>query len=714
MSLFKKEIKEDDSSSNNIKDLTENPQVNLVKLPILKHFCMTIGNLPTTYFESMTYLEMVMWLCNYLEKTVIPTINNNAEAVTELQELYKELNNYVTNYFNNLDVQDEIDNKLDEMVQNGTLEMILNNYTNLIKCYNTYTEMIEDISKLETLTTNFKCKTLGYHEINDGGSAYYYISNDDSINGYKTKLSNDIYVILLINDIINVKCFGAYGDSENDDTISIQNAINYIDTLTTTYQQIVPSNPSWLRYHASSPTLYFPYGKYLVNETLNFQNSRFYNIEGNNSFINSTSSLDVFKFSGIGGTRTNIKNLVFNNNYNSIHFDSDNIDSSMVNIENCKFLGNRNIAINYTNRSSMLSIKNCLFSWCYKILVNNMCDNVHFENCWFAEYESNENNYTSFIFLWGENKFTNCLFIPNGGYDPNINQNNFNNLAWIQAGDNQNPQVNNPSVILDKCRVSSERNSKTLINWKVIPNSITNVSDTSIKILNCYHLSASIGDAIIKLWHLPQQLIIENSDLRIEDNTFISLDESLDIETEINTYVTSPNRLQYTYDYSILNNKTQSINAYKKIPPKLMGLFRNIDKDIEYTITSTSPSISIPLGMQSLGNTNSFHRMFLVKAYFNPINTTTGLSSITGILMFNAVNAQVSGSASIRVDFQKIAQSSGGSQLTSEKEINIIPTFQNGENHITMTGMENININLTLENSTFDNVNSNYITMKEI
>lgn len=93
-----------------------------------KHLIMTIGNLPSSYVESLSYYECLLWLCNYLENTVIPAVNTNGEAVTELQGLYIELKNYVDTYFNNLDVQNEINNKLDEMSKDGTL-------TNLIKKY---------------------------------------------------------------------------------------------------------------------------------------------------------------------------------------------------------------------------------------------------------------------------------------------------------------------------------------------------------------------------------------------------------------------------------------------------------------------------------------------------------------------------------------------------------------------------------------------------
>ena len=92
----------------------------------LKKICMTIGELPTSYLETMTYYEMIVWFTNYLRDTIIPVVNNNGEAVTELQNLFGELQTCVNNYFDNLDVQEEINNKLDAMVKDGTLELLIN------------------------------------------------------------------------------------------------------------------------------------------------------------------------------------------------------------------------------------------------------------------------------------------------------------------------------------------------------------------------------------------------------------------------------------------------------------------------------------------------------------------------------------------------------------------------------------------------------------
>lgn len=105
-----------------------NDLIHINTLPPFKRMCMTIGELPTSYLDSMTYYETLVWLCNYVEATVMPAINNNGAAIEELQTKYIELKNYVDNYFSNLDVQKEINNKLDEMAVSGELTALISNY----------------------------------------------------------------------------------------------------------------------------------------------------------------------------------------------------------------------------------------------------------------------------------------------------------------------------------------------------------------------------------------------------------------------------------------------------------------------------------------------------------------------------------------------------------------------------------------------------------
>ena len=86
---------------------------------------MTIGTLPSSFHASMSYYESMVWLYEYLKNQVIPTVNNNAEATQELQAKYIELKTYIDEYFENLDVQEEINQKLDEMALGGSLTNLI-------------------------------------------------------------------------------------------------------------------------------------------------------------------------------------------------------------------------------------------------------------------------------------------------------------------------------------------------------------------------------------------------------------------------------------------------------------------------------------------------------------------------------------------------------------------------------------------------------------
>lgn len=134
---------------------------------------MTIGQIPTSYLISMTYEEQLLWFCNYLEKTVIPAIDNNAEAVEEIQEVVTELHDYIDNYFDNLDVQEEINNKLDAMAEGGQLADIIAQYLGLAGVLAYDTKAI--LKSASNIANGSICKTLGETTYNDGKGAFYKI-----------------------------------------------------------------------------------------------------------------------------------------------------------------------------------------------------------------------------------------------------------------------------------------------------------------------------------------------------------------------------------------------------------------------------------------------------------------------------------------------------------------------------------------------------------
>lgn len=95
---------------------------NYKDLQPFRYWCQKV--LPLVYDDSLSYYELLCKVVDYLNKTMedVDTLHGD---VTNLHKAYIELQGYVNNYFNNLDVQNEINNKLDSMAADGTLLTII-------------------------------------------------------------------------------------------------------------------------------------------------------------------------------------------------------------------------------------------------------------------------------------------------------------------------------------------------------------------------------------------------------------------------------------------------------------------------------------------------------------------------------------------------------------------------------------------------------------
>lgn len=94
-------------------------------VPPFVQFCC--ASVPMVFDDSLSYYEALCAMWKYLDETR-QVVNNNATITEEQLVAYNALHDYVEHYFDNLDVQTEINNKLDQMAEDGSL-------TNLIKAY---------------------------------------------------------------------------------------------------------------------------------------------------------------------------------------------------------------------------------------------------------------------------------------------------------------------------------------------------------------------------------------------------------------------------------------------------------------------------------------------------------------------------------------------------------------------------------------------------
>lgn len=222
--------------------MNDNPQ----KMPPVPPFVRFVASaVPMVFDNSLSYYEALCALWKYIQG-MTDVINNNATLEEDFIEKVNELEEYVNHYFDNLDVQEEINNKLDAMAEAGTLQEIITEYiqANTAWCF----DSVADMKTATNFVSGSYARTLGFHALNDGGAALYKVrtvTNDDVVDEARIiALDDDTLIAELIpTQPLNVKQMGVTGDGTTDDTSAIQHVID------------------------TSPrsTIYFPVGTYLVS-----------------------------------------------------------------------------------------------------------------------------------------------------------------------------------------------------------------------------------------------------------------------------------------------------------------------------------------------------------------------------------------------------------------------------------------------------------------
>ena len=185
-------------------------------------------------FDALTEWQLFCKLGKEINK-IINSENTLGTQMENVTNAFIELQNYVNNYLDNLDVQEEINNKLNEMVEDGTLSEIISIYlnSNAIRGF----DNIEDMKDAQNVTVGTFVKTFGKNILNDGYGAFYVIrelkntdviDNDNivAINNFPTLVAEKIIdnnlkdieekIYSKIEDFV----LYAFFDDSNDDVIN--------------------------------------------------------------------------------------------------------------------------------------------------------------------------------------------------------------------------------------------------------------------------------------------------------------------------------------------------------------------------------------------------------------------------------------------------------------------------------------------------------------
>lgn len=344
-------------------------------------FCQK--TIPLAFDESMSFMEAIYALKAYLENEIIPTVNSNAQAVQQLTELVNQLEEYVKHYFDNLDVQEEINNKLDEMAEDGTLLEIVGQYLNSTAVWGFDT--VADMAASTNLVDGSFARTLGHTTINDHKGGLYKIVDAVDANYTQEDLGNGLYANLILDmpDYLVDKDVVVLTGTISQQTYT--NKYVYMDNCTVYKSNFV---------NCVVTGSYTTGGNWSV---ILDDNSTAYRL---NATCHDTSDTAIIYGLVLRGTNVKAINCNFTNRfYESIFACGRN----MI-IENCKFANAKGVGLYYVINIKVGKVRNSINDGVYAVPYP---ENLEIRNC---NFENIANDHVEF-FTGGRNfKMTNCSF----------------------------------------------------------------------------------------------------------------------------------------------------------------------------------------------------------------------------------------------------------------------------------------------------------------
>ena len=304
-------------------------------------------------FDAINNYHLFSKVVEYLNNT-IDSMNLTGEQMENVTNAMTNLQNYVNNYFDNLDVQEEINNKLDEMAENGTLTQLIKQYIDPI--YENYeNEINTTLSNMQSQITN------GLEEISSGTPLVASSMNDmiDTSRIYVLTTNGHWYWY----NGTSWQDGGVYQTAENSNAVN--ELIDYIGKGSVNLYN--KRDLSWTRANWDSVPFNLKEGRYII------------------SFI-STGSSGTFTVNFRNGT-TNVANKVLNNvdfnirNYFDIELSGDATNFRIWNDVACEIkdimiipydFGNLEYIKSILSNEDIVNILNNNFDYINNTVINKM------------------------------------------------------------------------------------------------------------------------------------------------------------------------------------------------------------------------------------------------------------------------------------------------------------------------------------------------------
>lgn len=290
-------------------------------------------------FDELTNYGMMQKLMNAVND-VISNENEVEQDMTNLFGAFTELQNYINDYFDNLDVQDEINAKLDEMAQSGQLTELIKNYVDPFiqeqnNQINELTTLVDEINtKVESATSGSPLVASSTSDMTDTDRVYvnttdgywYYYNGTAWTQGGVYQASEDSTTLTDVSNTLDDIVLKYHGDNflnentmstgqlQSDGTISTGGAYDQYRT-----SDFIPvglnTNFTLLCFAVGNPNSYIPRTKrwLLYDENKNIIADSFGTDNANKTTIDTTNA-SYFKYCYLATASTNAVSMVVQGN----------------------------------------------------------------------------------------------------------------------------------------------------------------------------------------------------------------------------------------------------------------------------------------------------------------------------------------------------------------------------------------------------------------